>query len=207
MVAFSRTVLSLIQRPPASFLRADLTPSQDSPARLERMFAIPFYTGGSIFGKTNYVGDNAQLNSIPVGRIDPNAVKLLGVYPAPTGSGFANNFVWAPKEPEDTNTYDIRIDQNFNANNMLFGVYYRSLISEDVPSSLPNLAVGETGGRHDSFPAYAFAVGYTHVFNPSLTNEMHVGMVHADKLQESVFGNTFGIPAQLWNPGHSPGGQ
>lgn len=155
----------------------------------------PFYTGGSIFGKTNYVGDNAQLNSIPVGRIDPNAVKLLGVYPAPTGSGFANNFVWAPKEPEDTNTYDIRIDQNFNANNMLFGVYDRSLISEDVPSSLPNLAVGETGGRHDSFPAYAFAVGYTHVFNPSLTNEMHVGMVHADKLQESVFGNTFGIPA------------
>ena len=154
----------------------------------------PFYSG-SIYGKTSYVGDNAQLNMLPPGRIDQNAVKLLGVYPTPTGSGFANNFIWTPKEPEDTNTYDIRIDQIFNASNMLFGVYDRSLISEDVPSSLPNLAVGETGGRHDSFPAYAFAVGYTHVFTPSLTNEMHVGMVHADKLQESVFGNTFGIPA------------
>ena len=56
-------------------------------------------------------------------------------------------------------------------------------------------AVGETGGRHDSFPAYAFAVGYTHVFNPSLTNEMHVGMVHADKLQGVCLRKYFGIPA------------
>lgn len=155
----------------------------------------PFYTG-SLFGQTNFVGQTAELNTIPVGRIDPNAVKLLGVFPTPISSGLANNFTWTPKEPETTNAYDIRIDQNFNQNNVLFGVYDRSLISEDVPSSLPNLAVGETGGRHDSFPAYAFAVGYTHVFNPTLTNDMHVGMVHADKLQESVYGNTFGIPAQ-----------
>jgi hypothetical protein len=154
----------------------------------------PFYTG-SLFGTTSFVGDTAQLNTIPIGRIDPNAVKLLGVYPAPTASGLGSNFTWTPKEPETTNSYDIRIDQNFNQNNVLFGVYDRSLISEDVPSSLPNLAVGETGGRHDSFPAYAFAVGYTHVFTPTLTNEMHVGMVHADKLQQSVYGNTFGIPA------------
>ncbi len=28
------------------------------------------------------------------------------------------------------------------------------------------------------------------------TNEMHVGMVHSDKFQRSIYGNTFGIPAQ-----------
>jgi hypothetical protein len=57
------------------------------------------------------------------------------------------------------------------------------------------VAVGETGGRNDSLPAYAWAVGFTHIFTPTLTNEMHVGMVHSDKLQKSVYGNTFGIPA------------
>ncbi len=57
--------------------------------------------------------------------------------------------------------------------------------------------MGETGGRNDSLPAYAFAVGYTHIFTPTLTNEMHVGMVHSDKLQQSFYGNTFGIPAQF----------
>ncbi|MGC1872111.1 MAG: TonB-dependent receptor [Acidobacteriaceae bacterium] len=155
----------------------------------------PFYTG-SLVGKTNFVGDTAQLNIIPVGRLDPNAVKLLGVYPAPTSAGLANNFYNAPKESENTNSYDIRIDENFNANNTLFGVYDRSLISEAVPSALPGLAVGESGGRNDSFPAWAFAVGYTHIFTPTFTNDMHVGVVHSDKLQKSIYGNTFGIPAQ-----------
>ena len=65
-----------------------------------------------------------------------------------------------------------------------------------VPSSLPGLAVGETGGRNDSFPAYAWAVGYNIVFTPSLANEMHVGMAHSDKFQKSIYGNVFGIPAQ-----------
>ena len=40
------------------------------------------------------------------------------------------------------------------------------------------------------------AVGYTHVFTPTLTNELHFGLDHSDKNQRSVYGNTFGIPAQ-----------
>ena len=161
----------------------------------------PFYNNGgntSVTGITNFTGLTANMNMLPAGRIDANAIKLLGVFPAQNinTANFNNNFSWTPKEPQDTNSYDIRIDQNFNANNILFGVFDRSLISYTVPSSLPGVAVGETGGRNDSFPAYAFAVGYTHVFTPTFTNEMHVGMVHADKLQQSVYGNTFGIPAQ-----------
>jgi len=157
----------------------------------------PFYTGGSLAGKTNFVGDTAQLNNIPVDRLDPNAVKLLGVYPAPTSPGLSNNFYNSPKESSNYNSYDIRIDESINASNTLFGVYDRSLISQAVPSALPGLAVGESGGRNDSFPAWAFAVGYTHIFAPTFTNDMHVGVVHADKLQQSIYGDTFGIPAQF----------
>lgn len=155
----------------------------------------PFYTG-NIMGVTDFTGATSQLNIIPQPRLDPNAVKLLGVYPAPNQSGFANNFVYLAKQPQNTDSYDIRIDENFNAKNVLFGVFDRSLISRDVPANLPGVAIGETGGRNDSFPAYAWAVGYTHVFTPTLTNDMHAGMVHSDKLQRSIYGNTFGIPAQ-----------
>ncbi len=156
----------------------------------------PFFTGGSVSGITNFVPLASELNIIPVGRIDQNAVKLLSVYPAPTSAGLANNFFYAPREPENTDSYDIRIDEAFNESNTLFGVFDRSYLSEDVPSTLPGVAVGEGGGRHDSFPAYAWAVGYDHVFAPTLTNEMHVGMVHSDKLQESNYGDVFGVPAQ-----------
>ncbi len=156
----------------------------------------PFYTGGSIMGMTNFTGSTQYLNMLPPQRIDPNAVSLLGVYPTQSRSGFANNYVTLVKQPQNTDSYDIRIDENINASNVLFGVFDRSLISRVVPSSLPDVAVGETGGRNDSFPAYAWAVGYTHVFTPTLTNDMHAGMVHSDKLQRSFYGNTFGIPAQ-----------
>ncbi|MGB9075558.1 MAG: TonB-dependent receptor [Terracidiphilus sp.] len=140
----------------------------------------------------------ALLNVIPTARLDPNAVALLGVYPQPTSRGLVNNFAnYVPKEMHSTDTYDIRIDENINANNILFGVFSRSLYTTVVPSNLPGIAVGETGGRNDSLPAYAWAVGYTRILTPTLTNEMHVGMVHSNKLQQSFYGNQFGIPTQF----------
>jgi hypothetical protein len=55
--------------------------------------------------------------------------------------------------------------------------------------------VGQTDARHDSLPAYAWAVGYTRIITPTLTNDMHVGMVHADKFQQSIYGNVIGSTA------------
>lgn len=161
--------------------------------------AANYAAGGPLTGVTNFTtpAQEALLNIIPTGRLDPNAVKLLGVYPTPTSPGLTNNFLWVPKEDHNTNTYDIRIDENLSTNNELWGVFDRSYYTTDVPSTLPGMAVGEGGGRVDSLPAYAWAVGYTRIFTPTFTNDMTVGMVHSDKLQQSVYGNTFGIPAQF----------
>ncbi len=158
-----------------------------------------YQPGGAMSGITDFstAGQEARLNILPTSRIDPNAVKLLGVYPAPTGPGLNNNFFYVPKQVHNTDTWDVRIDENINAKNSIFGVYDRSLFTTVVPSNLPGLAVGEVGGRNDSLPAYAWAGGYTHIFSPTLTNEMHVGMVHSDKLQRSFYGNTFNIPQQF----------
>ena len=70
----------------------------------------PFYSG-SVAGQTNFTGQTALLNMIPANRIDPNAVKLLNIYPTPTTAGFANNFFNSPRQPVDQNAFDIRIDQ------------------------------------------------------------------------------------------------
>ena len=157
----------------------------------------PFYSGGSVLGITDFTGKTAQLNQLPAGRLDPNAIKLLGLYPAATlGGTLNNNFFFAPKQPTTTNLYDIRIDHNFNPNNIIFAVFDKSYIDTTVPPSLPGMAVGQGGGRNDSFPAYAVAIGYTRVFTPTLTNEMHFGYTHSGKYQRSFYGNTFGIPAQ-----------
>ena len=157
-----------------------------------------YSAGGPLSGVTDFTtqAQEAMLNIIPTARLDPNAVKLLDLYPTPTSSGLVNNFLYLPKEDHNTNTYDIRIDEDLNANNKLWGVYDRSLFTTDVPETLPGLAVAGNG-RVDSLPSHSWAVGYTRIFTPTLTNDMTVGMVHSDKLQRSIYGNTFGIPAQF----------
>lgn len=157
----------------------------------------PFYTNGSIVGIKNFTSLTSYLNVIPSGRIDSNAVELLDLYPAPTASGFVNNYTNLIKSSQNTDTFDIRIDDAISERNSLFGVFDRSLFSRGLPGNLPGLAVGQTDARNDSFPAYAWAVGFTHIFTPTFTNDMHVGMVHSDKLQRSIYGDTFGIPAQF----------
>lgn len=157
----------------------------------------PFYTGGSVGGVKDFTARIAQLNTIPRQRLDPNAVKLLGLYPAPTSAGvLSNNFYQAPKSPTTANSYDVRIDHSFGSNNRFFGVYDRMLRTNIQPGALPGLAVGQNGSLDTSFPAYALAFGDTQMFSPTLINEAHVGFLHIDQLIENHYGDTMGIPAQ-----------
>jgi carboxypeptidase family protein/TonB-dependent receptor-like protein len=169
----------------------------------------PFYNCTAGGGCTSFTGvtrtDFTQdaggvllsaLNVIPTSRQDPNAVKLLGTYPSATASGLANDFQgYVPIEGKNTNSYDVRIDADISPKDVLFGVYNRSLLTANVPSYFPGVASGQSGGRTDSLPAYAWAVGYTRILTPTLTNDMHVGMVHSDKNQVSVWGNDYGSSA------------
>jgi hypothetical protein len=156
----------------------------------------PFYSGGSLAGKTDFTGASAQLNIIPASRIDPNAVNLLSLYPAPNGTGLANNFLNNPKQTETMNTYDIRIDENVSSKDIVFGVFDESYITYVTPGILPGIAVGQSGAQNQSYPAYAIAAGYTHVFTPTLSNEAHFGFARTSKDQRLFVGNMLGIPAQ-----------
>ncbi len=179
----------------------------------------PFYNctaGGNCssfvgLNRTDFTQDTggvalSTLNIIPTSREDPNAVKLLGLYPAATTSGLANDFQgYVPTEYKNTNTYDIRIDANISPKDILFGVYDRSYLTADLPSYFPGVGAGQSGGRVDQLPAWAWAVGYTRIVTPTLTNEMHVGMVHSDKLQVSVWGNDYGSSACSGTVAPGPG--
>jgi hypothetical protein len=118
---------------------------------------------------------------LPTSRIDPNAVKVLNLFPLPTViNKLSSNFPsYIPIEDKNTNTWDIRIDDNISPKDVLFGVYDRSLLNAHLPGYFPGYAVGQTDARNDSLPAYAWAVGYTRILTPTLTNDMHVGMVHS----------------------------
>ena len=155
----------------------------------------PFYTG-SVVGKTDYTANAASLNQLPAGRLDPNAINLLKLYPSPTTTGFANNFFYNPVLTYNENQGDVRFDQSLGTKDTIFVAADYSHIIYEIPPLIPGV-IGQTYGQAQSYPAYAIAGGYNHVFAPSLINEFHAGFDYFIENVRSIYGNTMGIPASF----------
>src|SRR3984885_4122856 len=163
----------------------------------------PFYSNGSVAGITNFTNQTKDLNVLPQSRIDPNAVKILSLYPNPTaGTTSLPNYYQFAAGTNNINQYDVRGDENISSKDVLFGVYNYSNETIFVPPSLPGIAEGQGyGDGPEQGPRDAIVLGYTHVFTPSLTNEFHAGFLHTVERLAGAYGNTEGIPAQYGIPG------
>jgi hypothetical protein len=82
----------------------------------------PFFNGAVPAGITDYTGLAAELNMLPAARLDPNAIKLLKLYPAATSSGLANNYFQNPKTPNTVNQLDFRVDETLGAHHHVRGL-------------------------------------------------------------------------------------
>jgi hypothetical protein len=78
-----------------------------------------FSTAGfTIYDPENVVGNQRQPfpgNRIPANRLDPAAVKMMSLLPAPTSSAATRNFVFNPTVQQRTDQFDVRLDQNLAA--------------------------------------------------------------------------------------------
>lgn len=157
----------------------------------------PFYTVGSIAGIQNFTTKTQYLNQIPSSRIDPNAVKLLSLYPLPTSPGLYNNYFRIASSTTTINQFDARLDEAFKSQDTLFGVLDWSKSVSFVPSALPGLANGQTynSGTATS-KVTGIVLGYTHIFTPTLTNEFHAGWGYNPYDQVQPGATTMGIPSQ-----------
>jgi hypothetical protein len=157
----------------------------------------PFFNGNPVVGITNFTtgANEANLNLLPAGRLDPNAIALLHLYPTPTNDNvFVNNFFYNPELTYNENQGDARIDHSFGAKDTAFISGDYSHIIYLIPPLIPG-AIGQTFGQAQSYPAWAAAIGYNHVFAPTLINEFHAGYDHFIENVRSSYGSTLGIPA------------
>jgi hypothetical protein len=146
----------------------------------------------------NYSTGTCTLNQIPAGRLDPNAIKLLDLYPSPTTGSFASNYTNSPSLYEHRNAFDTRIDYNVNSANQIFG---RVSFADD-PDFIPGIfgGIADGGGFQQGLQTARSEQGvlaYTHVFNGSTVNVARVGANHLRTTRFGPDGNVTGIPAQF----------
>jgi hypothetical protein len=174
----------------------------------------PFLTGAggcpSLTGTTNFVSAFAGggvptscLNQLSAGRIDPNAVALLKLFPAPnqtiTGT-YASDFYEVLPSPQTTHKYDVRIDQTFNNKDSAFLTWgHYNNISQPTPPFQGVLEGGTNVGFWTVNPVYLVSLTETHMFNPGLINVANVSFSRNwnVRLDPGAIDTTPGIPAQF----------
>ncbi|HTS60686.1 MAG TPA: TonB-dependent receptor [Candidatus Acidoferrales bacterium] len=104
---------------------------------------------------------------------NPVIQKLLTLVP-PANDGTGTHFVGTAARQRTLNQETGRIDHNINEKNYLFGSF---IINRDERTE-PTLQGNNLPGFGDLRPAqrYLIALGYIHVFSPTVTNEFHAGL-------------------------------
>jgi Carboxypeptidase regulatory-like domain len=158
-------------------------------------------------------------NQIPASLLDPAAGRLIQLLPAPTSSKAANNYVFNAPSVQQTDQFDVRIDQNLGASDHLFVRYGYDKSNFTTPGIVPSpanspvpigpyLSTNASGTIEPLFNQSA-TVGYTKVVGAKFVSDSHLGLVrwHAEITPLDQNFNTataLGIPGINFNQ-HSGG--
>jgi hypothetical protein len=159
-----------------------------------------------------YDANGNPSNVIPNNKMDPLGVKLAALFPAPNANGSGFNYVANPKLVQSRNQGDVRADQNFSEHDNAFYRFSISRQPSSIPSTFPGLADGGgffSGDERNT--AYSAAASETHVFSPSLVNEVRLGYnrLHSRRFQfnsNTDVSGQIGFPGVPYSPGTNNGG-
>jgi Carboxypeptidase regulatory-like domain len=133
------------------------------------------------------------LNQLPSNRINPNAIPILNLYPAPN-SGL-NTYSNSPALFEHRNQFDVRGDYNPSDKEQIF---FRYSFSDD-PNFIPGIFGGVADGGSfnqglQTARSHQMVAAFTHVFNPNTVNQVRGGFAHLHTTRFGPEGTTPGIP-------------
>jgi hypothetical protein len=129
-------------------------------------------------------------NRIPSDRIDPVAVRMLQLYPAPNRAG-VQNYLFNPSRNTNDSQVDSRLDHRFRESDSIFLRYSFHDYYRLEPGNLPVPASGgNTAVRLAR--AHTAVLNYTHLFGSNIVNEI--------RLAYSRNGGRIDVPTttQLW---------
>ncbi|HEY7353395.1 MAG TPA: TonB-dependent receptor [Terriglobales bacterium] len=125
----------------------------------------------------SFVRDPFPGNIIPANRLDPNAINLLNLYPAPTNGGVVNNYANSPVLIQNEKQFDVRLDLDFTQKDQL----YYSFSYDDKPELIPSIfgGIADGGGffqGNQTALSQHSALVWNHTFSPTTINVARVGL-------------------------------
>ena len=155
----------------------------------------PFSSACGPGTKSFTVSSCPDLNMLPGSRTDPNAAKLLDLYPAPN-AGLAT-YQDSPGLYEHSNGFDTREDFNPNEKNQIFARFSYSDDPQFIPGPFAGVADGGAFQQGvQTAKSAQMVAAYTFVFNPNTINQARAGFAHLHTTRFGPVGSQLGIPAQ-----------
>jgi hypothetical protein len=133
-------------------------------------------------------------NTIPENRIDPISRRVLEYIPLPNNSDPLRNFIYT-REPTTTEKYlfSLRTDHQLTAKDQLNGRY--TLDDEEIIQA-PILPTG-VGGLNSTIRAQGISIQETHIFSPSLINQLTGGWTGFQLSETDSFAGVKDVAAEL----------
>ena len=152
--------------------------------------SVPIYdpaSGTGTTARTAFAG-----NIIPTGRLDPVALKAQSLfYPAPNNTSgsynactHANNYIATPKIVSNERQGIARVDYALSSTDSAFarfGYYFNYTNNASGYSPLFY--------RNDSLQNYSAVLSETHIFSPTLLNDLRIAMLRSDFPFQSATAN------------------
>ena len=135
---------------------------------------------------SGFLRDPFPNRQIPSNRFDPVMGRLVQAYPQPTLPGIVNNHTSSPKEKQDWDQGDGRLDYTLNEKNSIFGRFSRQDTVSTRPSTflgakIPGLDGTYGLGNEDTFAgasalkAFHIVSNWVHTWSPTLIMETKMG--------------------------------
>ncbi len=162
----------------------------------------PCPSGTSTGSNIGYAREIFAGNILPAGRLEANSIALAKLYPAANNTGLFNNYGSNPISTNTVNQTDVRVDHAFSTKDNIFGRFSYVDNPEFIPGPFGGIADGGSfSDGNQQATTYSAALGETHLFSPTLVNEVRLGYNRLSVTRLQPNANTPGIPAQYGIPG------
>lgn len=136
----------------------------------------PYTTAPNTFNRQLLNPSNPYV--IPANRINSVGQNLVNVLPDPNLPGVVNNYIYQPRETDNVDQFDVRIDHRLTDRDQLFshGAYQYARVLKPAPLGA---AGGCCSGYGSNIPTRSqnYAIGWTHTVNSNILNDFRIAFI------------------------------